>query len=94
MSMYVYLLHPILLFNPWAMKTAFTLLSQVYGHEVNVWWPATGGGAVACLVPVALSVCALLSTPLTRALCWPLVEPPTAKLFVQQGVVQPAPSIG
>jgi len=83
MSMYVYLLHPLVLFNPWAMKTAFTVFSQMYGREVNVWSPANGGRAVALLIPVALLACIILSTPLTRALCWPLVEPPTAKLFVQ-----------
>ena len=79
--MYVYLLHPLVLFNPWVMHYAFDALSSLYGRETNVWSPATDIGAVALLVPFALAACALLSTPAARCLCWPLVEPPTDLLF-------------
>ncbi|KAL3911280.1 MAG: hypothetical protein SGPRY_008751, partial [Prymnesium sp.] len=81
MSMYIYLLHPFALFNPFVMKALFTLFSQMYEREVNVWSPATGGCAVAVLVPIALLVCLLLSTPLSRSLFWVLIEPPLEHLF-------------
>ena len=81
MSMYVYLLHPLLLYNPWIMKTTFDALSGYYGHEVNVWSPATHGSAFAALLPAALLACAALSLPCTRTLFWPLVEPPIGRLL-------------
>ena len=51
MSMYVYLLHPLLLFNPVVMKLVFDALSTYYRREVNVWSPATDAGRKAVLVP-------------------------------------------
>ena len=81
MSMYVYLLHPFVLFNPPVMKFTFELLSHIYGHEITVWKPASDASCLLLLVPSALLVCALLSIPITRSLLWPLVEPPTDMLF-------------
>jgi len=81
MSMYVYLLHPLLLYNPLAMKLSFDALSEHYGREVTVWSPATEGSAYAVLVPASLLCCAALSTPWTRACLWPLVEPPTERVL-------------
>lgn len=83
MSVYVYLLHPLILFNPFVMHGTFTLLSRLYGRETTVWSPATETSAVLLLVPCALLVCAALSTPAARCLLWPLVEPPTDRLFVR-----------
>ena len=60
----------------WHVQVAFELLSSRYGREVNVWSPATEVGAVAWLVPPALLGCAALSTPTSRTLFWPFVEPP------------------
>ena len=48
-------MHPLVLFNPWAMKLTYTLLSHLYGREVNVWSPATEVSAVALLLPPALA---------------------------------------
>ena len=106
MSMYVYLLHQLILcapparfvrsraafshardrlprrlVNPLVMRYTFAVLSYLYGHEINVWSPASDVGAVAMLVPVALLACAALSTPAARWLLWALVEPPTGLLF-------------
>mmetsp|Transcript_44852 Transcript_44852/g.117655 ORF Transcript_44852/g.117655 Transcript_44852/m.117655 type:complete len:132 (-) Transcript_44852:82-477(-) len=81
MSMYIYLLHPLLLYNPWIMKTTFDALSCHYHREVTVWSPATDGSAYAALLPAALISCAALSTPWTRAVFWPIVEPPTDRLL-------------
>jgi fucose 4-O-acetylase-like acetyltransferase len=86
MSMYVYLLHPLLLFNPIVMHFTFELLTFVYGREVNVWSPATAVSAVIMLVPSALVICALLSLPATRCIFRLLVEPPTELLFVSSVV--------
>ena len=47
----VYLLHPLLLFNPVVMKLVFDALSTYYRREVNVWSPATDAGRKAVLVP-------------------------------------------
>ncbi|KAL1515321.1 hypothetical protein AB1Y20_001952 [Prymnesium parvum] len=91
MSMYVYLLHPFVLFNPFVMKALFTFFSQMYGREVNVWSPATGGGAVALMMPIALLVCVLLSTSASRALFWLLVEPPIERLFSPHRMTRPLP---
>ena len=40
MSMYIYLLHPLLITNGLVMKLAFDALSRAYDREVNVWSPA------------------------------------------------------
>lgn len=84
MSMYVYLLHPLILFNPLMMHFAFEFLSQFYGREVNVWSPATDSSAPWFILPVAMLVCALLSTRGTRAVFWPIVEPPIDALFIMR----------
>lgn len=76
MSMYVYLLHPCLLFNPIAMQLVFDALSSYYRREVNVWSPATDADALTILAPGALLGSVLLSSPPTRLLFWALVEPP------------------
>ena len=81
MSMYVYLMHPLVLFNPIVMHFTFELLSSIYGREVNVWSPATAVSVIGMLVPAALLVCALLSTPAARCAFRLLVEPPTDLLF-------------
>ena len=81
MSMYIYLLHPLLITNGLVMKLAFDALSRAYGREVNVWSPADRPSAFAVLAPASLAICALLALPCVRALCWPLVEPPTHLLF-------------
>lgn len=81
MSMYVYLLHPLVITNPAVMKFTFLWLSDEYGREVNVWSPATSGRALAFLPLAAAAVCVVLSTPLARWLFWPFVEPPTTALF-------------
>jgi len=81
MSMYVYLLHPLLLYNPWVMKVTFDGLSAYYGREVTVWSPATHGSSFAVLVPASLLVCAALSVPWARTLFWPFVEPPTDRVL-------------
>ena len=91
MSMYVYLLHPVALFNPGLMYLVFTGLSRLYGREVNVWSPATDGTAVLLLIPIALVVCGLLSTRCARSVFWPLVEPPTDRLLFASA---PAPGGG
>ena len=83
MSMYVYLLHPLILFNPLVMHFTFQLLSNIYGREVNVWSPATQGSAVCLLVPFALLGVVLLSTPGARCVFRLFVEPPTDLLFKQ-----------
>jgi len=83
MSMYVYLIHPLLITNPLVMHWAFAALSQHYGREITVWSPATDFGACAVLSLVALLVTVLLSLPLTRMLASPLVEPPIHRLFRQ-----------
>ena len=80
MSMYVYLLHPLVITNPLVMHFAFQALSRAYGREVNVWSPATQPSAVAASSLFALIVCVLLSTPAARcAFSW-LVEPPISLL--------------
>mmetsp|Transcript_74617 Transcript_74617/g.124466 ORF Transcript_74617/g.124466 Transcript_74617/m.124466 type:complete len:393 (-) Transcript_74617:181-1359(-) len=81
MSMYIYLLHPLVITNPAVMKLAFDQLSAIYGREVNVWSPADGPGAAAMTLPAALCVCTLLSLPWTRTAFRLLVEPPTDRLF-------------
>jgi fucose 4-O-acetylase-like acetyltransferase len=81
MSMYVYLLHPLILFNPLVMHYAFEGLSVVYGREVNVWSPATDASVFGIVVPAALLACALLSSPTSRSLFRLLVEPPTDLFF-------------
>ena len=84
MSMYVYLLHPLVITNPLVMRTAFDALSSLYGREVNVWSPATAGSAVAMLLPVAFVCTVLLSTPPTRVLFRLFVEPPIGWLFTDR----------
>jgi hypothetical protein len=79
--MYVYLLHPLILFNPLVMHYAFEGLSVVYGREVNVWSPATDASVFGIVVPAALLACALLSSPTSRSLFRLLVEPPTDLFF-------------
>ena len=83
------------------MHATFGALSQMYGHEVTVWSPATHGSAFAILVPAALLATALLSTPAARCLLRVLVEPPTDILFksvrrgdgtMPEGVYSPARS--
>lgn len=91
LSMYVYLLHPLLLFNPWVLKTTFDALSAHYGREVTVWSPATDGSVFLLLVPASLLACAALSTPWARVLLWPLVEPPIDWLLFGVG---PPPTAG
>ena len=54
---------------------------RAYGREVNVWSPADRPSAFAVLAPASLAICALLALPCVRAVCWPLVEPPTHLLF-------------
>lgn len=85
MSMYVYLLHPLVITNPLVMRSAFGTLSSLYGREVNVWSPATAGSAVAMLLPVAFVCTALLSTPPARMLFRLFVEPPIGWLFKDSG---------
>ena len=63
------------------MRKAFEMLSDLYGREVNVWSPADRPSAFAVLAPASLAICALLALPCVRAVCWPLVEPPTHLLF-------------
>jgi hypothetical protein len=91
LSMYVYLLHPVLLFNPWVLKTTFDALSAHYGREVTVWSPATDGSVFFLLIPASLLACAALSTPWARMLLWPLVEPPIDWLLFGVG---PPPTAG
>jgi hypothetical protein len=91
LSMYVYLLHPVLLFNPWVLKTTFDALSAHYGREVTVWSPATDGSVFLLLIPASLLACAALSTPWARMLLWPLVEPPIDWLLFGVG---PPPTAG
>ena len=81
MSMFIYLLHPLLITNGLVMKVSFDALSRAYGREVNVWSPADRPSAFAVLAPASLAICALLALPCVRAVCWPLVEPPTHLLF-------------
>ena len=81
MSMYVYLLHPLILFNPLVMHFTFQLLSHLYGREVNVWSPATNGSVCLFIIPAVLLICVLLSLPATRCVFSPLVEPPIDRLF-------------
>jgi len=81
MSMFVYLLHPLVITNAFVMKQAFRHLTSMSGREVNVWSPATDGWAVTSLVlPLSLTVVVLLSTPPIRWLLWPLIQPPLAVL--------------
>jgi fucose 4-O-acetylase-like acetyltransferase len=81
MSMFVYLLHPLVITNAVVMKLGFRHLSAVSGREVNVWAPATDGWAVTSLVlPLSLGVVILLSTPPARWLLWPLIQPPISLL--------------
>ena len=81
MSMYVYLWHPLILFNPLVMHHTFEALSWMYGREVTVWNPASSGSAFAMLLPGAFLATAALSTPVARCLLRVLVEPPTDYLF-------------
>ena len=73
--------HPL---QPLMMHFAFEFLSQFYGREVNVWSPATDSSAPWFILPVAMLVCALLSTRGTRAVFWPIVEPPIDALFIMR----------
>ena len=82
MSIYVYLIYPLVLFNPIIMHFTFELFSHLYGREVNVWSPATKASALGVVAPVAMLFVAALSTPATRAVFWPLVEPPIDALFI------------
>ena len=52
MSMYIYLLHPLIISNPYVMRVAFEWLTLTYGVKANVWDPTTDGHAVA-LMPCA-----------------------------------------
>lgn len=81
MSMFVYLLHPLVITNGLIMKQGFRHLSAVSGREVNVWSPATDGWAVTSLVlPLSMGVVLVLSTPPVRWLLWPLIQPPLSLL--------------
>ena len=91
MSMYVYLIHPLLLYNPLLMKTTFDALSTAYGREVNVWSPATEGWTVCLLAPCALVASALLSLPCCRSLFWPCVEPPIERFLFSAPPAPPPP---
>ncbi|EOD10560.1 hypothetical protein EMIHUDRAFT_459834 [Emiliania huxleyi CCMP1516] len=68
MSMFIYLLHPLLITNPYVMRAVFERLSALSGREVNVWSPADDGAVVSAVLPASLAVCALLSTPPVRRL--------------------------
>jgi fucose 4-O-acetylase-like acetyltransferase len=82
MSMFVYLLHPLVITNALVMKLSFRHLSAISGREVNVWSPATDGWAVSSLVlPLSVGVVAGLSTPPVRWLLWPLIQPPLSPLI-------------
>ena len=81
MSMYVYRLHPLVLFNPWLMKAVFDAMSSLYGREVNVWSPATAVSGPAIMLVLAMACVGLLSSPLARYLFWPLVEPSLEPLW-------------
>ena len=85
MSMYIYLLHPLLIANAAVMKLVFNWLSDLSGREVNVWSPADKGWPLLIIVLGSFLVCILLSTPPIRVLFWPLVQPPL-HVFLQPRV--------
>ena len=69
LSMYAYLLHPLLVTN--------ALTTGLMRHVLK---PKLGCGALGWLyVALTLVIWAVLSSPLARLLCWPCVEPPIAK---------------
>lgn len=86
MSMFIYLLHPLLITNPYVMRAVFERLSALSGREVNVWSPADDGAVVSAVLPASLAVCALLSTPPVRRLLWPLTQPPL-RWMLRRGAV-------
>jgi len=81
MSMYIYLLHPLIISNPLIMRASFDWLTLAYGRKTNVWDPATAPSAVAIMPCAALLVTLLLSLPPTRSLFRMAVEPKLAWLF-------------
>jgi len=76
---------PFLAVNPLVMHYFFALLSQLYGREVNVWSPATDISVLALVLPMAVLVCAMLSTPAARNLFWLLVEAPYVERLFRSG---------
>ena len=85
MSMYIYLLHPLIISNPLVMRAAFDWLTAAYGRKTNVWDPATAPSAVALMPCAALLVTVLLSLPPTRTLFRSAVEPKLSWLFATGG---------
>ena len=77
MSMYIYLLHPLIISNPLIMRASFDWLTLAYGRKTNVWDPATAPSAVAIMPcaapPLHLSLSA--PAPLPTSLPVPLYHP-------------------
>jgi len=69
LSIYGYLLHPLIVFNPLVSLGTGLLVARV------------GCAAGAALYVVAfVAVWGLFSSPLARLLCWPCIEPPVARV--------------
>ena len=63
MSMYIYLLHPLIISNPLIMRASFDWLTLAYGRKTNVWDPATAPSAVAIMPCAAPPLHLSLSAP-------------------------------
>ena len=69
LSIYGYLLHPLIVFNPLVSLGTGLLVARI------------GCAAGAALYVVAfVAVWGLFSSPLARLLCWPCIEPPVARV--------------
>mmetsp|Transcript_22281 Transcript_22281/g.69793 ORF Transcript_22281/g.69793 Transcript_22281/m.69793 type:complete len:199 (+) Transcript_22281:271-867(+) len=69
LSMYAYLLHPLVIFNPVVWLGQACLLRHI----------GCGAASTVAYLAFVVALWALLSSPLARLLCWPCVEPPVGR---------------